>query len=188
MSMQKVLVPLDGSDFSRQILPCIQEFLNPTDHQIVFLRVGADSVQGFTPAPQVPSGSDLSYKAYPTHRDMKYAKHPIYASQVRASFRANLREELRPDMNSLRDEGFEVSILVRFGEPAYEILDVVQREDVTMLAMTTNGRTGLGRLLFGSVAQKVMEKLKVPVLLLRPKERSRSGRRSSRKEKEVTPK
>lgn len=66
------------------------------------------------------------------------------------------------------DEGAQAKAVARVGSPAAVILDVVEEEKATMVAMATHGRTGLKRLLFGSVAEQVLRKSPVPVLAVRP--------------------
>ena len=56
---------------------------------------------------------------------------------------------------------------VRRGEAAEEILKAAREAKADVIAMTTHGRTGLGRLLFGSVAETVLRESELPVLLMR---------------------
>jgi nucleotide-binding universal stress UspA family protein len=58
--------------------------------------------------------------------------------------------------------------LVRAGDPVQEILGVALEKNVTLIAMATRGRTGVSRLLLGSVASEVVKKSQLPVLLVRP--------------------
>jgi nucleotide-binding universal stress UspA family protein len=74
---------------------------------------------------------------------------------------------LRGIARRCRDAGATVHTRVLEGSPAGAILDSAKQERATMLAMTTHGRTGLLRLLMGSVADKVMRECELPVLLLR---------------------
>jgi nucleotide-binding universal stress UspA family protein len=54
------------------------------------------------------------------------------------------------------------------GGPAEAIVNLAEKEDVAMIVMPTHGRTGLMRVLFGSVAEEVVRKAKVPVLTVKP--------------------
>jgi nucleotide-binding universal stress UspA family protein len=71
-------------------------------------------------------------------------------------------------LNALQPEG---SICVeRFlvkGEPATEIVNMARGEKADLLVMGTHGRSGLGRLLMGSVAEWVMRKAPCPVLTVK---------------------
>jgi nucleotide-binding universal stress UspA family protein len=54
------------------------------------------------------------------------------------------------------------------GYAAEEILGVAEGEDADMIVMGTHGRKGIDRILFGSVAEKVVKGAKCPVLTVRP--------------------
>jgi nucleotide-binding universal stress UspA family protein len=56
---------------------------------------------------------------------------------------------------------------VVIGEPATEIVSLAQREKVDMIVMGTHGRTGMGRLLMGSVAEAVVRRAPCPVLTIK---------------------
>jgi nucleotide-binding universal stress UspA family protein len=56
---------------------------------------------------------------------------------------------------------------MRFGPPAAEIERYIDEEGVDLVAMTTHGRTGLARLVAGSVAEHVLHHAKTPILLYR---------------------
>jgi nucleotide-binding universal stress UspA family protein len=68
---------------------------------------------------------------------------------------------------ALRAKGIDVSWQVRLGRPAEEILAAARESSVDLIAMATHGRTGLGRLLFGSVAEAVLRHAPVPVFMIR---------------------
>ncbi|WP_457572291.1 universal stress protein [Desulfovulcanus sp.] len=57
---------------------------------------------------------------------------------------------------------------VATGYAAEEILNFVEQEGVDLIVMGTHGRKGIDRILFGSVAEKVVKGAKVPVLTIRP--------------------
>lgn len=57
---------------------------------------------------------------------------------------------------------------VLVGYPAEEILNMAEDENVDLIIMGTHGRTGIDRILFGSVAEKVVKSSTCPVLTIRP--------------------
>jgi nucleotide-binding universal stress UspA family protein len=173
MSIHKILIPLDGSEFSRQILPQIHRFLNPANNKLILLRV-APWPHGVTGAPARPAVAEWPVPLYKSHRDAEFTKHPIYASQVQDSLVVMLKDELQVDAFNLERAGYTVSIVVRFGNPAQKILDFIREEEVDLVAMTTHGRTGLSHLVFGSVAERVLHGASVPIVLLRPFEQPAS--------------
>jgi nucleotide-binding universal stress UspA family protein len=81
---------------------------------------------------------------------------------------AAAREYLTETQDRLRDQGIRVRSVVRLGSPAVVILDVALEERATMIALATHGETGLKRLLAGSVAEAILRRSQVPVLLVRP--------------------
>ena len=79
---------------------------------------------------------------------------------------------LLPDQELLQRDGYTVTSLVRFGEPAEEIADLARCANVDIVAMATHGQTGLRHLLLGSVAEQVLRDLTIPVLMIRPTDRT----------------
>ena len=83
-------------------------------------------------------------------------------------------EEIEKDLaylkgveNELRAEGFEVSSMLRKGEPAPAILQAADEQGCDLIAMSTHGHGFLKDFIFGSVAERVRHRTDVPVLLLR---------------------
>jgi nucleotide-binding universal stress UspA family protein len=167
MPTSKVLIPLDGSALSRIIIPHIQRLLRPSEHAIILMRV-TDLPVGLVADPPRPVSPAWPVPMYASERDVKRANHPIYASQIWASVSAMLEDELVPIVHELQAAGFTVTVAVQFGDPAEEIARFVEIEGVELVAMATHGRTGLRRLVLGSVAERVLHQLQVPVLLIRP--------------------
>jgi nucleotide-binding universal stress UspA family protein len=63
----------------------------------------------------------------------------------------------------------------RYGEPVAEIVASAREAGADLIAMTTHGRSGFGRLLFGSVAEAVLRQAEIPVLMMRLTERQVSA-------------
>jgi nucleotide-binding universal stress UspA family protein len=58
---------------------------------------------------------------------------------------------------------------VRLGSPAQELIELANLLDADLVVVGTHGRTGLGRLLVGSVAEAAVKKARCPVLVVREK-------------------
>jgi nucleotide-binding universal stress UspA family protein len=67
----------------------------------------------------------------------------------------------------LRAKGYRVEVDLPVGAPAEQILARARATGVDLIAMTTHGRGGLGRLVFGSVAAEVLQKATCPVFIVR---------------------
>jgi type II secretory ATPase GspE/PulE/Tfp pilus assembly ATPase PilB-like protein/nucleotide-binding universal stress UspA family protein len=66
------------------------------------------------------------------------------------------------------ENGVRCEHRVLMGDPINEILEVARREAASLIVMSTTGRTGVRRLLMGSVAEAVLRKAPCPVLTLSP--------------------
>ena len=66
------------------------------------------------------------------------------------------------------------------GDPATEILHLAEEEDVSLIVLGTHGRTGLSRMLMGSVAEAIVRRAKCPVLTIKePTETSKEPTETS---------
>lgn len=164
---KRILILDDGSDFSRQIFGCVAKLLSPKDNDLILLRV-APSPGGMIPSPARPLSSELPLPMYESRRDVEYAFHPIYASQESDSQIAAIRDGLEEDAQTLRRAGYAVSVEIRMGDAAQEIVRFIENERIDAIAMPTHGRSGLSRIIFGSVANEILRSVAVPILLLRP--------------------
>jgi len=80
------------------------------------------------------------------------------------------REELKRMLSEVvpADPAVPYEHRLMIGSPATAIVEMAQRENVNLIVMPTHGRTGLMRLLMGSVAEEVVRKAKCPVLTVKP--------------------
>jgi nucleotide-binding universal stress UspA family protein len=95
----------------------------------------------------------------------------LYTPQVRAVFESQRKwaaDALAARAAGLAAEGVAARSVVRLGEPAAEIVRLAADEQAHMIVMGTQGRTGLERLLLGSVAERVIRQAPCPVLSIRP--------------------
>ena len=72
-------------------------------------------------------------------------------------------------------EGVETKAEVVVGYAAEEILEIAAKEEADLIVMGTHGRKGIDRILFGSVAEKVVMNSPLPVLTIRPSEGYKGG-------------
>jgi nucleotide-binding universal stress UspA family protein len=135
---QRILVPLDGSMLAEGVLPHVQALVKSLGAELVLLRVA------FT---HIFPGAD-----------------PIQ-SQVTAVQEAE--DYVSGLAKRLQEEGVRAEAKVRYGDPVEEILDHVTWDHIDLIAMATHGRTGLARVVMGSVAENVLRRTSVPMLLMR---------------------
>lgn len=142
-SHKRVLVALDGSAACEAVLRFLLEIAGPLDMKVTLLHVLEPM------PPQVLEAS--------AH---------IVVDDVEARSK-EAEEYLAPVAAALRAQGVDTSWAIRRGRPADEILAAAREGGADLIAMATHGRTGLGRLLFGSVAEAVLRHAPVPVFMIR---------------------
>lgn len=167
--LQKILVPLDGSELAEAVLPYVEEVCHRCEPvEVILFQV--------VPPPAGRSGAVFRAmdEGFPTVKlpdsasDVETAQHPIYRDQELASVRADVETSLARATQCMCEGGVNTRVEMAFGRPAEEIVDFAEREEVDLIAMCTHGRSGLTRWIFGSVADKVLHGTHLPILLVRP--------------------
>lgn len=148
MINSKILIPVDGSDFSLEVAPHIMRFLHPQDTEVVLLHVASEI--GVEPLATAADPEEMTV-----------------FGQTAASIAGGFATAMEPHVRQLTRAGFTVRTAVRYGEPIFEIERFIAEEHIDLVAMATHGRTGLARVLLGSVAQHIVNHAAVPVLLYR---------------------
>jgi nucleotide-binding universal stress UspA family protein len=142
-----IYVPLDGSGLAERVLPHVKELARKMNLEVCLVRVFPSPPESYL------VGEGLSAPAL---------------GRLREQIREEAENYLTGKTNELQAEGLSrvCSIAVE-GDPAGEIIDVARKTPDNMLAMATHGRSGLGRLVLGSVAEKVVHHSRDPVLIIR---------------------
>ncbi len=167
--LQRVLVPLDGSELAEAVLPYVKEISRRCEPVEVVLLQVVRLPAGRTAATFLPMGPDFPTETQPaTDMDVEAARYPIYREQEIASAKADAEASLTPVARQLREDGFEARVAVRFGRPADEIVRFAEGEGMDLIAMCTHGRSGISRWMVGSVADKVLRGTYLPIMLVRP--------------------
>ncbi|CAN5923466.1 universal stress protein [soil metagenome] len=82
--------------------------------------------------------------------------------------------ELAALVSRLETDGLEVSTVIRNGVPVDEIRDFAATELIDLVVVGTHGRSGIRRLLVGSVAERLVRSSSVPVMTIRHPDASES--------------
>lgn len=143
--VETVLVP---TDFSPDATEAIEDVLR------VFQLVPDGATIWLLHALQLPA----DYGVYGTQgmSEMSFR----YWEALASSFEAKLREVAGP----LRKRGLKVETTVRRGYAPEAILAAARELEIDLVAMGTRGRTGLGRVVLGSTAERVVQCAPCPVL------------------------
>ena len=98
--------------------------------------------------------------------DPEYPVHALYLKQLHEESKAELEQfTQRVQQDGLRFETHQVP-----GDPSECIIDMADAEKAMLIVMGTHGRTGLDRVLLGSVAEKVVRQARCPVMTVRGSE------------------
>jgi nucleotide-binding universal stress UspA family protein len=95
----------------------------------------------------------------------------MYPHRVSASIASHAQDYLEGLAIPLRGSGLSVTSTVREGNPTSSIVSEAAQESDTLIAMTTQGRSGIGRWMLGSVTDKVLRAANNPLLIVRAYDR-----------------
>jgi nucleotide-binding universal stress UspA family protein len=151
---ERVVVPLDGSKVGEAALPVIRQMAEnrPPGSKIQVTLVGVIAllrhwvVVGEASAP-------VSY----TEEELNVIK-------------GKVRDYLVKTGDNLKSPNINVEVMVSTGNAAEEILKGASQVNADLIAMSTHGRSGLRRMAFGSITDKVLHGSKIPVLMVRAPE------------------
>jgi nucleotide-binding universal stress UspA family protein len=145
---QHILIPLDGSALAEQILEPALALGDRMQAAYTLLHVAEPFVlTGYAPLAQAAELDAQMTQA-------ALAQGQRYLDGLAQRFRASGRK-------------FHTQVLLA-AQPAVAILDAARAHGADLIALATHGRSGLARLLIGSVADKVRRGADVPVMLYRP--------------------
>ena len=152
----RVLVPLDGSTTALQVLPYAKVIARSTGAAIALLQ----SLNEF-PRELITtvSHSVMTPKSFPP---------PAEAwMQLKASALAAAQAKLEQEAAHLKAEGFQVTTITVEEDAADAIVQEAEKDPGTLIAISTHGRSGIGRWMMGSVTDKVVRQAINPVLVVR---------------------
>ena len=144
MKLNKILVPIDFSDYSKSALRYAVNFAKLFNAEIILIYVVEPVIY--------PPDFSMGQIAIPT---------------VTTEFDDRAKEELNKLAKNEIPQQLKVSIIIRTGKPFVEIIDTATEADVDLIIIATHGHSGVEHILFGSTAEKVVRKAPCPVLTLR---------------------
>ena len=150
----KIMVPLDGSELAECVLPHVEIFIAGCQvSTIVFVRV-----IGITP---LPAGGP-------------YATSEIDVRQIQANTerieeerKASAAEYLKEVVNRLKQDAVKFQTEVIVGRVADTLVDYTEANNIDLILIATDGRSGVSRWVRGSIADRILRASRVPVLMVR---------------------
>lgn len=153
--LQRILVPLDGSELAEQALPYATTLAQKFDAELILFR----ALQAYQIVP-LPEFGVVPYE------------YEEIVEQAEGQARAYLEEV----QERVREEDVRTRVAILKSQSVAEaIVDFAEQEEVDLIVKTTHGRSGLSRWVFGSVAIRVLEQAPCPVFLIRVTEGNRAS-------------
>jgi nucleotide-binding universal stress UspA family protein len=145
MNFKNILFPVDLSETSPKIVPFVSSIADKYDSTVHTLFV-ARIFQHFT-------------SIYVPHPSITIFENEIFEGAQKSLFEFCEEHFKKTD---------RIKTVVVKGDPAEEILNYINKEDIDLLIMGTHGRKGLDKVMFGSVAEKISKTASVPIMLINP--------------------
>ncbi|MBU2054995.1 MAG: universal stress protein [Proteobacteria bacterium] len=146
---QKILVPLDGSELAENALTQVRNLAGVGGvGEVTLLKVVEIDLMGLSEPPHHTRSIDL-----PALRKAHMERSQKYLEKIQSQ---------------LSSEGMKVKTETLEGRPAQTIVDYSQKNSMDLIVIATHGYSGMKRLMFGSVALRVLHDCHAPVLLIRP--------------------
>jgi universal stress protein A len=136
---RKILVALENSQADKSLLPHVSELAKRLGSELLLVHVADGWVA----------------------RNFDQLK--LAESEEMKTDRAYLQQVV----SELQAQGLSVSAHLALGDPPREILKTAEKENCSLIAMTSHGHRLVGDLLFGSTIHEVRHKTSIPVLLVR---------------------
>lgn len=149
-ALRRIVVPLDGSELARQALPLATELAYCSHADLLLLHATDVRVVPHVTAQVLDRAPDLSIDS---------------VIQVRR----HAEEYLHGIADTLPRNGSAIVPIVVSGPPAECIIDEAATTEASLIVMATHGYSGLRRWALGSIADKVLQASKIPLLLVRAK-------------------
>ena len=144
---KKIMIPLDGSELAECVLPHAESFITQCQIQtIVFVRV----TEAITPSIAGEYSIDVE------------------ELEMRETARKTAAEDyLKEIMDRFKPGGSHLACDVLVGRAADRLADYAEENGVDLIVMATHGRSGVSRWVRGSVADRILRAVSVPVLMVR---------------------
>src|SRR2546425_2918446 len=147
VQLRKILLPTDFSGCANYALPYAAAIARATGATIICVHV----VEPIVPA--------VGYSGL---------AEPMPIADISDQLEDSAEREL-PELADCEDfNGLEVEEVIVHGDPAAEIVRVAGEHEVDLIVVSSHGRTGLGRIIFGSTAEAVVRHASFPVLVVKP--------------------
>ena len=154
IKVRSILLPTDFSDCANFALPYAAGIARATGASLIFVHV----VETVVPAVGYTGMSE-----------------PLPIADISEQLEDSAERELPKIAECEECAGLNVEEVIVHGDAATEIVRVARESSVDLIVVSSHGRTGLGRILFGSTAEAVVRHATCPVLVVKPPQEEESS-------------
>lgn len=147
LSFKHILLPLDGSKTAESALPYVEALAANLGARVTLIRIISPLIEQYAGPPE---GFVVDYNG-----------------KIMMALEEEAKDNLNQTAKYLREKGISVASSMSVGSPTLEILNFIDKQKVDLVVMSTHGRTGVGRFVLGSIADKLLHSVEVPLLLIR---------------------
>jgi nucleotide-binding universal stress UspA family protein len=151
-TIRSLFVPLDGSALAASVLPLVHDLASAVGARVTLARV------------LPPLWSEIGITGTAMGMTPVY---PVYGDEAIAEIETAANADLDAAAQGLKSAGISASYTVRIGSPANTLLALLDETAHDLVIAATHGRTGVVRWVLGSVAERLIEGPRTPVLLVR---------------------
>jgi nucleotide-binding universal stress UspA family protein len=169
----KILIPLDGSEFAEAAVKPVVKLVGPSGAEVHLVQVvkPAEATVDWDRPPSMEPHAVGDYTV-PGLQGGGIA-HEVggIAAESQAQADERVRQAARDYLRSIAYRSFPngaTEVAITGDDPAKEILNYARQEKVDLIAIATHGRTGLARMMMGSVAGTLLRSHAAPLLMVRP--------------------
>ena len=157
--INRILIPLDGSELSKLALPVGEELASRLKVKITLFQMAALlRVYDY--------GYGMGYNTYDSSYSQKYNVYADYA-KLEEEERNRVASEMASLDKELKERGLDVSYSITSGVDATnEIIKAGKESGADLTIMSTHGRSGIDRWILGSVTEKILRYGEMPLLLV----------------------
>ncbi|MDP7224459.1 MAG: universal stress protein [SAR202 cluster bacterium] len=186
-TFKKILVPLDGSEQARGILPYVSylakgmgsslhilSVINPDDVRIPGVArkaqsdCGAPMAVGYTGIVGAETDAGIAVETRRRFPTRVHEPGGPYVSQAFDRAESRLRRDLSWVVDDLAESGLKARAAVRFGDAAEEIVRYAKKHECDLIAMSTHGRNMVSRAILGNITDSVIRTSDLPTLAITP--------------------
>jgi nucleotide-binding universal stress UspA family protein len=147
----KIMVPLDGSELAECVLPHVQAITSGCKiATVVFVRV----IDPGTVSATLPAQGELGYQEKSRRQREEERK-------------KNAEAYLKKIVDSISIENAVLNYEVLEGRVAETLADWAKKNNIDLIVIASHGRSGIGRWVMGSVADRIMRSVCIPVMMIR---------------------